>query len=376
MSDSRRALVFVADPPEPAERTGPYTALLEEGQWLLASQLRERFGGVGARTEKIGGRRVENFHWGAWFTGEVRRALEDGASGPVVLGYAGPGSLALLADPGLRALTRPAPASAVANNRFSSDAFAVAGDLDTILAALDTAPSDNSAVRCLEAAGFAVSDLQTYPFSRADVDTVQDLALLRIAASLPRTRPVDPVVRAYLDAAMLPSGAPLAIPRLADLSAIFRNRDAELVVAGRVPSRTWRYLERETACRVRLFAEERGMRAAPGAPRSLLGTWLNRHGPTDLVRQLASLGDAVVFDSRVLMATVSRSSDPADWPPPEERNAADFADPEPIVTPWLRELTEAIANSRKPVLAGGHFLISDGLRLLVEAAWERAPDAR
>ena len=41
-----------------------------------------------------------------------------------------------------------------------------------------------------------------------------------------------------------------------------------------------------------------------------------------------------------------------------------------ITTPWLRELTEAAAGAGVPFLFGGHALVSDGLRLIVAAAWQ------
>ena len=53
------------------------------------------------------------------------------------------------------------------------------------------------------------------------------------------------------------------------------HNEATVVVAGRVGSHAWSYMERETACRVRLFSEERGMEAdgrdGRGEVRSLLG---------------------------------------------------------------------------------------------------------
>jgi hypothetical protein len=149
-----------------------------------------------------------------------------------------------------------------------------------------------------------------------------------------------------------------------------RDQTAELFVAGRVPATTITYLETETACRVRATVEERGMRAARDArPRSLLADWAERHGPADLVRELASLADAVVLDTRVLMASRAGSSDASAWPPEEDRFASDFGDAARIGTPWLRELTEAAASASVPVLLGGHALVSDGLRILVEAGW-------
>ena len=105
------------------------------------------------------------------------------------------------------------------------------------------------------------------------------------------------------------------------------------------------------------------------APRSLLADWLERLGPVDLIGELSGLGDGVILDSRVLMAALAGSSRAADWPPAEERFASDFLDAPGIATPWLAELTQAAGNAPIPILLGGHSLVSDGLRILVDAAW-------
>jgi hypothetical protein len=121
---------------------------------------------------------------------------------------------------------------------------------------------------------------------------------------------------------------------------------------------------------VRCFIEERGMRSARDTPpRSLLADWTERLGPADLISELAALGDAVILDSRVLMASRAGSSDAAQWPPEEDRFASDFLDAERVATPWLAELTTAAAAAGLPFLMGGHALVSDGLRILVDAAW-------
>lgn len=112
------------------------------------------------------------------------------------------------------------------------------------------------------------------------------------------------------------------------------------------------------------------MRSAPsGRPRSLLAALLRRSSPTALVGELASLGDAVICDSRVIMAAVAGSADAESWPPEEERFASDLGDAARVATPWLHELVEAATASPVPVLLGGHALVSDGLRLIVAAAW-------
>ena len=142
------------------------------------------------------------------------------------------------------------------------------------------------------------------------------------------------------------------------------------MIAGRVPSSSLAYLEDQAACRVRAFVEERGMRAAPAnRPRSILADWVTESGPASLVERLTDLGGAVILDSRVVMASLVGSSDSDLWPSPEERFGSDFADPAPVETGWLRELTTATAAASVPFVLGAHTLVSDGLRILTDAAW-------
>jgi len=303
----------------------------------------------------------------------ARRTLAS-AAGPVdAIGYAGGGALCLVGDDKLDMLLSPIAGEVVANNRFSADAFVVAGDLDRALDALAACETDNAAARQLNDAGFAWRDLGAAPWTRFDVDTTLDLALLRLATRLPGTRPLDGALRGYLEMARLPGDRGLEVPHLERIGEVIRNRNAELVVAGRVPVSTWQELETETACRLRCLVEERGMRSArdpDSRPRSILAALMARSSPAELIEELAKLGDAVVLDTRVLMASVAGSSDASAWPPEEERFATDFGDHARIGTPWLRELTEAAASASVPFLFGGHALVSDGLQLIVAAAWQ------
>ena len=367
-------LVLVVEPDPFGAADGSYASIAARGQGLLAAELTRRFGAVGADVQRLSARaETPNFHWGAWFTSAARAARLDartaGKPGEAI-GYAGAGALALLGDRGLAALSAARPGEVVANNRFSADAFVVAGDVDGALNVLADCATDNAAVRHLESAGFASRDLSAERWSRFDVDTPLDLALLRLATKLPGTRVLDGVVAAFLENATGPHGRALEVPHLDRIGAVLRNRDAELVVAGRVPSSAWAYLETESACRVRCFIEERGMRSARDhAPRSLLATWIERLGAADLVARLATLGDAVILDSRVLMAALARSADALGWPAQEERFASDFLEADAIQTAWLAELTSAAAEASVPFLLGGHALVSDGLHILVDTAW-------
>lgn len=377
MNNRPAPLVLVVEPGvELGAPFGSYAAVAHDGQRLLAAELSRRLGALGVAVmplAPVAPGDGERFHWGRWFAAAARRAVgradERGRSLDAI-GYAGAGSLALADEALLEALTSPIPGEVVSNNRYSTDAFVVAGDIGAALRGLEDCPSDNTAVRCLEAAGFTSRDLASGAWSRFDVDTPLDLALLRLATRLPASRTPEGLVAAFLEMATLPGGRPLEIPRFEEVGAVLRDRAAQLVVAGRMPSSTLAYLEAESACRVRAFVEERGMRAAPDLlPRSLLADWARRLGPADLVAELATLGDAVVLDSRVLMAALAGTPDVAAWPPAEERFASDFGDATRIETEWLAEMTGAAAASPVPVLLGGHALVSDGLRILVDAAW-------
>ena len=105
------------------------------------------------------------------------------------------------------------------------------------------------------------------------------------------------------------------------------------------------------------------------APRSLLATWIERLGAADLIARLSTLGDAVILDSRVMMAALARSADTTGWPAEEERFASDFLEADGIQTAWLAELTSAAAEASVPFLLGGHALVIDGLHILVDTAW-------
>jgi CTP:molybdopterin cytidylyltransferase MocA len=149
--------------------------------------------------------------------------------------------------------------------------------------------------------------------------------------------------------------------------AFFVDRAAEVFIAGRVSSATWAYLERETACRVRLLGEERGMRAsgrqARGEVRSLLGFLLDAVGTKTFFARLGELGQAAYIDNRVILAHWRL------WPSDADRFYADLRRPEQIEDRQLRTLVEEAMSAPIPVVMGGHSLVAGGLYALLETAW-------
>jgi hypothetical protein len=247
----------------------------------------------------------------------------------------------------------------IANNFYSSD-FVAFGPT-SVLGQHPLPDSDNQLAWLLgEDAGLPIRELARNAASQFDVDTPTDLLTLAIHPDT-ATHTRAYLDRLDLDTAHLDAALPLML-----------DRDAEILVAGRVSSATWTYLERETACRTRVLSEERGMRAsgrqARGEVRSILGHYLDAVGLERFFETLATLGQAIFLDNRVIFAHRGL------WPSAADRFHSDLRQPPHIADPFVRALTEAGMHAPVPVIMGGHSLVSGGMYAVIEAAWARGHD--
>jgi len=242
----------------------------------------------------------------------------------------------------------------ITNNFYSTDyaAFSPARALH----AIEPPPLDNDLGWLLvRQAGLKNYSPPRSAVTQLDVDTPIDLMTLRGHPDL------GPHLGLYLEELDLDTS------HIQQAMAFFVDRAAEVFVAGRVSSAMWAYLERETACRVRLLSEERGMRASGrqgrGEVRSLLGFYLDAVGVEAFFARMADLGQAAFIDNRVILAHWCL------WPSDADRFYADLRQPERIENRRLRVLVEAAMVAPIPVVMGGHSLVSGGLYALLETAW-------
>ncbi|MDA1240744.1 MAG: hypothetical protein O2798_07870 [Chloroflexi bacterium] len=274
--------------------------------------------------------------------------------------YVGAGSAPLLTAADWRALAAVGvrgPARCVTNNRFSADLFALRPA--SMLASLAPPPrADNGVPRRLaEDHGVAVTELPRTVETQFNLDTPNDLVTLALAGrGGPRLRRV--LKQARLDTS-----------RVSEASRVFVDRTKQMLVAGRVPSRTWRYLETEAACRVRVLSEERGMQSAgtdvDGTARSLLGQWIAEAGPERAFGELLpELCDAAFLDIRPALVQLGIRASRAD------RFAADLGQAGAIEDPALRRIVAAAVASPVPVVLGGHSLVGGCMHLLNQWAWD------
>ena len=247
----------------------------------------------------------------------------------------------------------------IANNFYSTDfaAFTPA----SILKDADPPAFDNDLGWLLgETLGLPIRELPRTAATQLDVDTPIDLMTLKLHPAAGRH------LQWYL------GDLDLDVSHLEEAIKFFTEREAMVVVAGRVSAATWTYLESETACQVRLFAEERGMRAsgrqARGEVRSLLGFYLDEVDDNRFFATLSTLGQAAFIDSRVIFAHRGL------WPPAADRFYSDLRQPEKIADPFVRHFTEAAMQAPIPIVLGGHSLVAGGLYALIEAAWARGKD--
>lgn len=275
------------------------------------------------------------------------------------IAYLGAGSAALLTEEHYRALVAPLSAgeACVTNNRFSADLFALRPA--SLLVRLDPGPEKDNAVprRLREEHGVAVTELPRTLETQFNLDTPNDLVALALSGRAgPRLREV--LAAAHLDTA-----------RVEAASMEFVDRTSEVLVAGRVSSRTWQYLESEAACRIRLLAEERGMQAAgsdvAGTARSILGQLIAEAGPERAFGELLpQLCRAAFIDIRPALVHLGIHPSRAD------RFAADLGRAEEIEDARLLAIVEAANASPVPVVLGGHSLVGGCLELLNQWAWD------
>jgi hypothetical protein len=290
--------------------------------------------------------------------GERLRELAE-QHGAQRLFYMGGGSGALLSSAEMADIVQQVSSTdrtLVSNNLYSTDlaAFAPA----SVLEGIDLPAIDNDLGWILtEKAGLRNEPLPRKASTQFDVDTPTDLMVLSMHPGAGQH------TRALLDSQALDT------THVATALQVLMDHNAEVLVAGRASAGVWEYLEQSTACRVRMLAEERGMRAsgrqARGEVRSLLGYHYQQVGPARFFQHLAQLGQAVFLDSRVLFAHLGI------WPSASDRYNSDLRRPERIRDLAVREFTQHALDASVPVVLGGHSLVSGGMYALVEAALAR-----
>lgn len=277
--------------------------------------------------------------------------------------YLGGGAAPLLGPPELDFLLGtlvPGGRVFVANNAQSPDLVGL-GSVDAI-PALSEVATDNETLFTLVEAGYRPELLPDTAAASFDLDTPSDVLFLAREARRRDGRGhagLGPRARAGLAALNIDFSV---LERAAEVLA--RPDYPSVTLIGRVSGRTVAYLNDCLLLRLRVFSEERGMKAlgrvARGEVRSLLGAVAATLGFEYLVREIAALSDVVFWDTRVILTHL------AGWPEDADRFEADLGRWDRVRDPALRALGRAATGVATPFVLGGHSVVAGGLRLLVE----------
>ena len=238
------------------------------------------------------------------------------------------------------------PSLLYANNVQSADL--VAFTVPDNFAALELPPMDNSLGMTLRDRGGLELELMPQTLGLLfDLDTPADILVLGAGPFAgPRTRAVIDTLT-------------LDYSRLEQAKAVLSSSYQEVALVGRVGAPVIERLNAVLKLRLRVFSEERGMKALgrleSGAVISLLGLLIEQAGMERFFTYLAQVARCAFIDSRVLFAHFKFSfSD-------RERYLSDLGLWEQLEHPWLKEFTRLAAECPIPVLLGGHSLVAGSL---------------
>ncbi|MDW7650328.1 MAG: hypothetical protein SCK29_02360 [Bacillota bacterium] len=240
----------------------------------------------------------------------------------------------------------------ITNNVQSADIIAF--NPASVLQHYPPAATDNALVLLLRYdAGFEQHLLPATLGTQFDIDTPTDLLILADS----------PFGGANLRTALNGLGLNTTpVQRVKDILRADNYPDVALI--GRIGAPAISRINHNFKVRLRVFSEERGMKALGRLERnevvSLLGFWLEEIGPERFFTHLEKTVSAALIDTRVLFAHQKNQLSDAD------RFNSDLGLYQEIRDPFVREFTRAASECRIPVLLGGHSLVTGCVWALVE----------
>ncbi len=238
------------------------------------------------------------------------------------------------------------------NNFFSSDF--VAFSPGSIVDSFELPKIDNLLAYLLkEEGGLELRRIPPSWGTMFDIDTPADIMVLSLLPGVPPAT-AEALQSLHFDRS-----------RLEKLIGLFTDGSKELMIYGRLNPRVAVHMEESLRCRLRIFSEERGMKARGRVERgevgSIISSLMGRVGLQDFFHIVETFCHGAVLDSRLICAHYKRDASRKD------RFLSDIGDYNAIDDDFVRELTRLSTGAAVPVVLGGHSLLSGGLWVLSEA---------
>ena len=239
-------------------------------------------------------------------------------------------------------------------NNFHSTDWAIFNHAQEIIGMHERLPQDNQLGWVMKnKAGYEIAAAPFTLETSVNIDTPMDLLMIAMHPSKGQR---------FKD--MIPDYALAALQRVEAFVEVMQKPGNTIAIIGRSSSHIWAMLEQKTKLWLRVFVEERGMvasgRLERGEVRSLVGELVMHIGHASFVRHLASICDAVLWDTRVWMGHQGI------WPSQVDRFAADLGLTEEIQDQSLRSLTRAVVQADIPIITGGHGVVAGNILALLK----------
>ncbi|MFP4589809.1 MAG: hypothetical protein ACLFO3_07580, partial [Candidatus Acetothermia bacterium] len=241
----------------------------------------------------------------------------------------------------------------VSNNFYSTDFIGLSPAPRLLEVSLPS--TDNQLGWKSREAGYTPYELERTAKTQFDIDSPVDLIPLRLS------KPNEINLSSFLEEISLDTEShEEVLPHLT-------NSQAKLALGGRIGASTWSFVEHNAACRVNIYSENRGMHADTrlrdnGLP-SLLASLAEEKGFETLFSELLASTSGLILDTRIIYRHFGI------WPPARDRYWSDLGKPNRISVDLVKKMTEAALGQPKPILLGGHSLVSGSLYLMVDIAW-------
>ncbi|RQD76316.1 MAG: hypothetical protein D5R97_04540 [Candidatus Syntrophonatronum acetioxidans] len=201
-------------------------------------------------------------------------------------------------------------------------------------------------------AGF---ELELMPMSLGvsfDLDTPTDILVLA-ASSFAGERTREVIDKLDLD-----------LDRVLRAKKVMAGYYEDIILMGRVGAPVIAHINTNLKCRLRIFSEERGMKALgrldQGEVEAMMGFFMEEVGISKFFRYMERVAACAFIDSRVLFAHYKFNFSE------QERFYSDLGKYQELENPFLREFTRESVESCIPIVLGGHSLISGGLWALAD----------
>jgi len=291
----------------------------------------------------------KNFHFGESLYGTIEQLDLEGVL------YVGGGSATLLGRKEFSSLVEfllTHEESSISNNFYSADLLGCT----PAARLLETTPpeKDNELGWLTREANLTPYELERSARSQLDIDSPVDLLPLKFSDQ------TGPRLTEFVDT--LEWGK----TGIKEILSQFTDQESRIVIYGRIGASTFSELENNAACHINAYSEGRGNYSSietGSSISSLAGHLLETLGPKGLIERLTNQGTGLFLDTRVLFDYQGQ------WPSRPERFSSDLLEPDEIKTTYLRKLTEAARDADKPVVLGGHSILSGALYLLSKEAW-------